>query len=188
MTERIHCAIALIAAVFTLGACDSEKAPPKPPAAPARSAPVPSAPVDTGAAARFPAAPRVVAIGDLHGDMASTRAALRLAGAIDEKEHWSGGPLVVVQVGDELDRGDDERAIVDLFDRLIEEATRAGGSVHALNGNHEIMNVAGDFRYVTQGGYKDFGGVSGLSGLDGRLQGVAPEARARAAAFLPGGP
>ena len=36
-------------------------------------------------ATRFPAARRIVAIGDLHGDLDATRRALRLAGAIDEE-------------------------------------------------------------------------------------------------------
>src|SRR5688500_15265123 len=56
---------------------------------------------------RLPAAKRVVAIGDIHGDLQAARAALRAAGAIDDQDHWSGGDLVVVQTGDILDRGDD---------------------------------------------------------------------------------
>src|SRR5262245_45911028 len=53
-----------------------------------------------------PAPERVVAIGDLHGDLDSARRALVLAGAIDDKDAWIGGKLVVVQTGDEIDRGD----------------------------------------------------------------------------------
>lgn len=99
---------------------------------------------------------RIVAIGDLHGDLTATRAVLKLAGAIDDKDHWSGGELVVVQTGDEIDRGDDDRAILDLFDRLEVEAKAAGGRVVPLLGNHEIMNVEDDFRYVTKGGMEAF--------------------------------
>src|SRR5262249_39059382 len=108
------------------------------------------------AAMHLPAPARLVAIGDLHGDLEATRRVLRIAGALDDKDRWVGGALVVVQTGDELDRGDGERAIVDLFDRLADEAKAAGGAVVALNGNHEVMNVELDFRYVTEGGYKDF--------------------------------
>ena len=57
---------------------------------------------------RFPAPPRLLAFGDVHGDLQATRQALRLAGAIDAHDRWVGGPLVVVQTGDQLDRGDDE--------------------------------------------------------------------------------
>lgn len=137
---------------------------------------------------RRPAPARLVAIGDLHGDLAATRAALRLAGAIDEKDRWSGGALVVVQTGDQLDRGDGERAILDLVERLEGEAKAAGGAVISLNGNHEVMNVQLDFRYVTDGGFHDFNAVPGTNLADPRLGKVAEPARERAASFLPGAP
>ena len=53
---------------------------------------------------RYPSAQRIVAIGDLHRDLIATRTALRLAGAIDERDRWVGGTTVVVQTGDQLDR------------------------------------------------------------------------------------
>ena len=137
---------------------------------------------------RYATARRVVAIGDLHGDLAAAKAALRAGGAIDDKDTWSGGDLVVVQTGDQLDRGDSERAILDLLDRLTEEAKKAGGALHALNGNHEIINVALDFRYVTEGGFKDFVDVPGASLADPKLASLPVNARPRGAAFLPGGP
>lgn len=96
--------------------------------------------------------------------------------------------MVVVQTGDQLDRGDDEQAILDLFERLRVEAAAAGGAFHALLGNHELMNVAGDLRYVTPGGYADFEGVEGLALDAPALERLPPPARARAAAFAPGGP
>jgi hypothetical protein len=110
---------------------------------------------------------RVVAIGDLHGDVDAARRALRLAGAIDGKDRWIGRHLVVVQTGDEIDRNDTDAEVLELFDRLT---TDSGGKVIALDGNHELMNVAGDFRYVTKGGFREFGGKD-----------------ARAEAFSPGG-
>ena len=93
-----------------------------------------------------------------------------------------------MQTGDQLDRGDGERAILDLFDRLEGEAKAAGGAVISLNGNHEIMNVQLDFRYVTDGGFHDFNAVSGTNLADPRLAAVDPKARERAASFLPGAP
>jgi hypothetical protein len=101
---------------------------------------------------------RLVAIGDLHGDLGGTRSALKAAGAIDDADTWIGGSLVIVQTGDILDRGDDESKILDLFERLASEAKAAGGAIIQLNGNHELMNAAHDFRYVTPGGMRDFGG------------------------------
>ena len=138
---------------------------------------------------RYDDAPKVVALGDVHGDLEATRAALRLAGAIGtDSDDWIGGKLVLVQTGDQLDRGDDEQAILDLFTKLETQAAKAGGAVHVLNGNHELMNVAGDLRYVTQGGLEDFADVEGLDLSDPRLARLPPEARARMAAFMPGGP
>lgn len=104
---------------------------------------------------RYPSVDRLVAIGDLHGDLEATRKALQLAGVIDEAGRWTGGKTVVVQLGDQTDRGDDELEILDLLERLSTEARGKGGAVHVLNGNHELMNADGDFRYVTQDGMKD---------------------------------
>lgn len=136
---------------------------------------------------RLPTASRVVAIGDLHGDLNASRRALRLAGAIDERDRWIGGRLVVVQTGDQLDRGDDEQAILELFARLADEAAVAGGAVLALNGNHELMNAALDLRYVTAGGYRDFEDAVVVDPADSTLRSYPDSVRARVVAFRPGG-
>jgi len=141
-----------------------------------------------------PAVKRLVAIGDLHGDLEAARAALRLAGAINAEDVWIGGELAVVQTGDILDRGDNEQAIIDLFEHLERDAAAAGGSFTWLLGNHELMNAAGDYRYVTAGGWTDFTDATGVDVMRrdrpdfARAIGSAPtESRARLAAFLPGG-
>ncbi len=135
-----------------------------------------------------PAPARLVAIGDVHGDLEALRRALRLAGAVDEGDRWIGGPLVVVQTGDLLDRGDDERAILALLTRLRAEARAAGGEVVVLSGNHEIMNVQGDLRYVTPAGFTSFHDQDEApSGDDPRLARFPRHAHARMAALLPGG-
>ena len=134
---------------------------------------------------------RIVAFGDVHGDLDATRSALRLAGAIDAEDRWIGGRLVVVQTGDQLDRGDDERAILDLFEQLRVQAAAAGGAFHALLGNHELMNVRGDLRYVTDGGFADFADfVDALDydPNDSLLAEFEPHERGRMAALLPGRP
>jgi hypothetical protein len=105
---------------------------------------------------RYPGPDRVVAIGDLHGDLDATRIALHLAGVSNDQDRWVGGATVLVQTGDQLDRGDDELEILDLLDDLTVQARAAGGAVHVLNGNHELMNVKQDLRYVTLGGFLDF--------------------------------
>ncbi len=161
----------------------SASTPPSPSPSPSTSpasAPSPAPPADF----RYPAPSRLVAIGDLHGDLFAARTALKLAGAIDADDHWAGGKLTLVQTGDEIDRADEDRDVIDLFERLSGEAQAAGGRVIALNGNHEIMNVQGDFRYVTPGAADAFAGVSPRSAL---ARSVVPPFVDRAAAFLPGG-
>jgi hypothetical protein len=99
---------------------------------------------------------RVVAIGDVHGAYPEFLAVLRLAGLIDAKDRWSGGKTHFVQTGDILDRGTETRPVMELLMRLEGEAKKAGGRVHALLGNHEVMNVLGDLRYVSREEYKAF--------------------------------
>jgi hypothetical protein len=101
-------------------------------------------------------APRVVAIGDVHGAYENFVAVLRLAGLVDEKTRWSGGKTHLVQTGDVVDRGADSRKALDLLMRLEGEARKAGGRVHALLGNHEVMNLLGDLRYVSAEDYASF--------------------------------
>ncbi|RID40442.1 hypothetical protein BRARA_J00483 [Brassica rapa] len=93
---------------------------------------------------------RIIAVGDLHGDLSKARDALQIAGVLssDGKDQWVGEDTVVVQVGDILDRGEDEIAILSLLRLLDEQAKANGGAVFQVNGNHETMNVEGDFRYV----------------------------------------
>ena len=137
---------------------------------------------------RFPAPDRLVAVGDLHGDLAAARMALRIAGVLGDSDHWSGGHTVLVQTGDVLDRGDGEREVLDLLDRLADEAKAAGGAVRLLNGNHELMNADGDLRYVSPHGFAEFMDLTGLELARPEI-GVLPfEERPRAAAFRPGGP
>jgi len=131
---------------------------------------------------------RIVAFGDVHGDLEAARGALRLAGAINEQDRWIGGELIVVQTGDQLDRGDQEQAILDLFERLRIESKAAGGAFHALLGNHEIMNARGDLRYVTDGGFADFMDAVEYDPGDSLLADFEPHQRARMAALMPGGP
>ncbi len=134
---------------------------------------------------RLPAPERVIAIGDVHGDLDALLRALRLGGAVDADGRWIGGALWVVQTGDLLDRGDQEDEILALVARLERESSAAGGRFLALIGNHELMNAQGDFRYVTRDGFADFASFA----RDGRPEGSSlPRAmRGRAIAFTPGG-
>jgi hypothetical protein len=135
----------------------------------------------------LPAVERLVAIGDLHGDVNAARKALRTAGAIGASDTWIGGKLVVVQTGDQIDRGEDDRQVLDLFDKLKGEAARAGGEVISLSGNHEIMNATFDFRYVSAEGFAAFDGITPVGREARQAASFKPAERGRASAFAPGG-
>lgn len=167
--------------------------PPGLPAEAAATAPPPATVqhAATGSGATEPAvetgAGVIVAIGDVHGDLASAQQALQLAGAVDAAGNWIGGQLTVVQVGDQTDRGDDEREILDWFERLETQAAQSGGAFWWLLGNHEVMNAQLDLRYVTADGMADFADVT-CAPTDTQCAAAPVEVRGRVAAFSPGGP
>ena len=130
---------------------------------------------------------RLVGFADVHGDYDAAVSVLKLAGLIDDDLQWSGGETVVVQTGDQLDRGDGEQAILDLFEGLSEQAWDAGGGFYPLLGNHETMNVQLDLRYVTQGGFDDFADTE-YDASDAFYDDYTELQRGRVAAFRPGGP
>lgn len=121
----------------------------------------------------LPAVKRIIVIGDIHGDMNMTYEVLKLAKVIDRDNNWIGGETVVVQVGDQVDRcrykgipcntieatnpdeGNDLK-ILQYFTKLHKQAREVGGAVYSLIGNHELMNVRGDFRYVSYEGLREF--------------------------------
>jgi hypothetical protein len=142
-----------------------------------------------GASAAQPAkSRRVVAIGDIHADINALRAAFQLAGATNGKDEWIGGTLTVVQLGDLIGRSDDERAVLDFIFDIQRRAALAGGRVYALIGNHEVFGGRVDNQAVGPNPYPAFEGIAGLRRNDPRLRFLPPEARARGAALMAGGP
>jgi hypothetical protein len=123
---------------------------------------------------------RIVAIGDIHGAFDRFRALLRETGVIDGRDRWVGGTTVLVQTGDVLDRGPDARRVLDLLMRLEREAERAGGRVHALLGNHEVMRMVGDLRYVSPGEYEAFRDGQSKQRLDGLYEVMLAQRRTQA--------
>ena len=129
---------------------------------------------------RVPDAPRVVAVGDVHGAYDGFLTILRFAGIVDAKGRWAGGKAHLVQTGDVLDRGKDARKVLDLLMRLEGEARKAGGRVHALLGNHEVMNMLGDLRYLIPEEYQAYVTPDSERYREAFLRSAAERARAQA--------
>ena len=131
---------------------------------------------------------RVVAIGDIHGDLGALRTALRTAGAINARDEWVGGALTIVQLGDLIGRSDEERQVLDFVFDLQRRARQAGGAIHALIGNHEVFGGRLDNQAIGPNPFPGWEGVPGLKRDDPRLRHLPPHARTRGAALMPGGP
>jgi hypothetical protein len=152
----------------------------------------------------LPAVERIIVIGDIHGDLKMAHELLKVGRLIDDNGNWTGGNTVVVQVGDQVDRcrysgipcnekaatANDEGndwAIIKYFTKLNYQASKKGGAVYSLLGNHELMNVNGDFRYVSYEGINEFS-KSGQYYKDSKEPIVSNSNHARRNAFEPGNP
>ena len=104
-----------------------------------------------------PSAPaRLVVVPDVHGAYTELVALLQRIRLIDGNLKWTGGRTTLVQLGDVIDRGARSRECLDLLMSLERQAPKAGGKLIPLLGNHEVMNVMGDLRYVTPEIYRTF--------------------------------
>jgi hypothetical protein len=94
------------------------------------------------------AADSIFVLGDTHGMYDELLTGLQRAQLIDSAGRWIGGRRQLVLAGDLMDRGPDVAALLWTVYRLEREAEQAGGRVHVVLGNHEIMVMMGDLRYV----------------------------------------
>jgi hypothetical protein len=99
-------------------------------------------------AVEFEAVDSLFIVGDTHGAHDALVSGLLAADLIDEHGAWIGGRRHLVLAGDLMDRGPDVVGLLWFVYRLEREASEAGGMIHTLLGNHEIMVLLGDLRYV----------------------------------------
>lgn len=102
---------------------------------------------------------RVVAFGDVHGAYEAMRLMLLNLDIIDAQDRWVAGRTHLVSLGDLLDRGAESRKAMDLLMQLQAQAKATGGMVHVVLGNHEVMNLTGDLRYVAAAEFAAFADV-----------------------------
>lgn len=119
---------------------------------------------------RFSGVDRIVVFADVHGAYDSLVTLLRETGVVDESLHWSAGKAHLVGLGDLVDRGPDSRKVIELLMRLEGEAAAAGGAVHQLLGNHEVMDLTGDLRYVSPADYAAYSGAEDAPGREATWQ------------------
>lgn len=87
-------------------------------------------------------------ISDIEGNFAAFRKLLVANKVMDDQFNWTFEDGHLLLVGDFVDRGSQVTEVLWLIYSLEEKARAAGGYVHYVLGNHEIMNLSGDLRYL----------------------------------------
>jgi len=92
---------------------------------------------------------KFLAISDIEGNLEAFIMLLSDAGIIDENYEWIFGDGHLFFVGDMFDRGENVTECLWLLYKLEGEAEAQGGKIHFVMGNHDMMNLIYDFRYVS---------------------------------------
>jgi hypothetical protein len=91
---------------------------------------------------------KMLILSDIEGNFKGFTMILKGSGVIDSTFKWTFGNGHLVLNGDFLDRGLNVTQCLWLIYKLEQEAVQAGGKVHFILGNHEIMNLTGNYKYV----------------------------------------
>lgn len=111
----------------------------------------------------YPESSRIVIIGDIHGDLKRFKNVLVHANIINNNLEWIANPpeTIIVQLGDQIDSLNRDNNLNNKWEimkdvemiyftnTLDSIAKNKGGRVISIIGNHELMNVIGDFSYVS---------------------------------------
>jgi hypothetical protein len=89
-------------------------------------------------------------ITDVHGEYHTYIKLMKAMGIIDENLNWKFGKGHLVVLGDIFDRGDMVTEILWHLFGLEKQAEKAGGMVHVLLGNHELMMLSKDQDYINE--------------------------------------
>jgi hypothetical protein len=93
---------------------------------------------------------KMLILSDIEGNFEAFRKLLQANHVIDDDFNWTFEKNHLVLIGDFVDRGTMVTEVLWLIYSLEEKAKAAGGYVHYILGNHEIMNMSNDLRYVQQ--------------------------------------
>lgn len=89
-------------------------------------------------------------ISDIHGAYNTYINLLKASGIIDENLNWKYGKGHLVVLGDIFDRGDKVTEVLWHLFGLEKQASEAGGMVHVMLGNHELLVLSKDLRYMNE--------------------------------------
>lgn len=89
-------------------------------------------------------------ISDVHGKYNIYINLLKAMGIIDNNLKWKFGRGHLVVLGDIFDRGDMVTEVLWHLFGLEKQAAKAGGMVHVLLGNHEVLVLSKDLRYINE--------------------------------------
>ena len=90
----------------------------------------------------------VAAVSDFHGQYDLMLQLLTNNKIINTDKSWGFGDGHLVITGDIFDRGDKVTEILWFLYDLEQQAEAAGGKIHLTLGNHEVMILNGDLRYL----------------------------------------
>ncbi len=96
----------------------------------------------------YAAPDKMLVLSDIEGDFEAFKMMLIGGRVIDKNFHWIYGDGHLVLLGDYFDRGLQVTECLWLIYKLETEATAAGGKVHFILGNHEVLNLQGDLQYM----------------------------------------
>ena len=91
---------------------------------------------------------KIFFLSDIEGEFEAFRNLLISNKIVDSTYQWIFGNGHLVICGDLFDRGKEVVQELWLLYKLEDEAEANGGYVHTILGNHDIMNLSGDTRYV----------------------------------------
>lgn len=93
---------------------------------------------------------KILAVGDFHGNYNALVNYLLINKIVDENLNWNWGDGHLVFCGDVTDRGSGVTESLWFIYHLDLQARKSGGRVHMLLGNHEVMVMTNDIRYLNE--------------------------------------
>ena len=90
----------------------------------------------------------IMVVGDVHGEFNTMEKLLVANKVVSAKGDWLFGKNHLVFVGDIFDRGDQVTEALYFIRRISRLAREKGGRVHLILGNHEVMVLMNDSRYI----------------------------------------